>query len=115
MCNEEDTVGVPHPIPYQGSKRGLAQVILAYVPDDVDRLIEPFAGSAAVSLAAASDRKAQAFLLNDANAPLMRLWERIIAEPDAIAAAYERIWQAQFADARAYYDEIRDTFNRTGQ
>ena len=45
---------IPHPIPYQGSKRGIAEAILAYFPQHVTRLIEPFAGSAAVTLAAAS-------------------------------------------------------------
>ena len=35
---------VPHPIPYQGSKRGLAPIILAYFPSHFRRLVEPFAG-----------------------------------------------------------------------
>src|SRR5699024_337348 len=34
---------VPHPIPYQGSKRALASTILAFFPDHVRTLIEPFA------------------------------------------------------------------------
>ena len=37
---------LPHPIPYQGSKRNLADQIMRFYPDDFDRLIEPFAGSA---------------------------------------------------------------------
>ena len=37
---------IPHPIPYQGSKRGLAPLIGGYVPDDIDVWYEPFAGSA---------------------------------------------------------------------
>jgi hypothetical protein len=44
-------MSVPHPIPYQGSKRALASAILAYLPEDCVTLIEPFAGSAALSLA----------------------------------------------------------------
>lgn len=106
-------MGIPHPVPYQGSKRGLAQVILSFVPGDVGRLIEPFAGSAAVSLAAAYYSKAHTFLLNDANVPLMSLWERIITRPGEISDDYQEIWQAQFADERAYYDRIRDAFNQT--
>ncbi len=108
-------MGVPHPIPYQGSKRGLASAILAYFPHDVDRLIEPFAGSAAVSLAAASVGKAAAFILNDINAPLMYLWKQIVNDPDATADEYARIWHSQGADARAYYDDVRDRFNRSQQ
>ncbi len=52
----------PHPIPYQGSKRRLAAAILAHAPSGVRRLIEPFAGSAAISLAAAARDLAAALL-----------------------------------------------------
>ena len=37
---------IPHPIPYQGSKRRLASAILRYVPRGANRMVEPFAGSA---------------------------------------------------------------------
>ncbi|MBM3879048.1 MAG: TIR domain-containing protein [Verrucomicrobia bacterium] len=46
---------VPHPIPYQGSKRNLAPAILGYFPERVGTLIEPSAGSAALGLASASE------------------------------------------------------------
>jgi len=36
---------LPHPIPYQGSKRSLAPTIGRYVPDDIGTWCEPFAGS----------------------------------------------------------------------
>ena len=52
---------VPHPIPYQGSKRNLAPIILSYFPPRFRRLVEPFAGSAAVSLAVAQRRLAEQF------------------------------------------------------
>src|SRR5438445_6593435 len=45
---------VPQPFPYQGSKRNLAPAILGFFPEGVGTLIEPFAGSAAITLAAAS-------------------------------------------------------------
>ena len=35
-------MNLPHPIPYQGSKRILARFILEYFPNEVDTLIEPF-------------------------------------------------------------------------
>lgn len=35
---------IPHPIQYQGSKRNLAPMILRYFPENVETLIEPFAG-----------------------------------------------------------------------
>ncbi len=44
-------IRVPRPFPYQGSKRGIAKHILRYFPAHVHRLIEPFCGSGAVSIA----------------------------------------------------------------
>ena len=104
---------VPHPIPYQGSKRNLAGVILPYMPADTRRIIEPFAGSAAVSLAAAHGRQSLAFLLNDINQPLIELWQAIINAPETVASAYAQLWQEQQGQERDYYDQVRERFNRT--
>jgi DNA adenine methylase len=104
---------VPHPIPYQGSKRGLAPTILKYAPRHVARLVEPFAGSAAISLAAAQRKLAARFWINDAHQPLTALWSRIIDHPNAIAAEYRRLWEAQLGRERDYFDEVRDLFNKS--
>jgi DNA adenine methylase len=106
-------MGIPHPIPYQGSKRKLADTILQYLPADIDRLVEPFAGSAAVSIAAAYNGKASQFLLNDLNVPLMVLWERIINQPTDIAMGYQVLWERQQGKEKEYYAFVRDEFNRT--
>ena len=103
----------PASIPYQGSKRFLAPAILAHFPQDTHRLLEPFAGAAAVSLAAACAGKAQAFALNDINAPLMKLWAWIVDSPEAVAAAYRKLWESQWDREREYYDLVRESFNRT--
>jgi len=104
---------VPHPIPYQGSKRNLASIIAGYFPHDTDRLIEPFAGSAAVSLYAAQYQKASRFILNDVNAPLMALWDAIIHRPDTLAKHYARLWKLQQGQEREFYDLVRARFNRS--
>ncbi len=104
---------MPQPIPYQGSKRNIARQILAFFPGGVETLIEPFAGSAAVSVAAAYSQKAKNFYLNDLNKPLMDLLEIIINHPRQIADEYEKLWQAQLGQERTYYDFIRDEFNKT--
>lgn len=106
-------MAVPHPIPYQGSKRQLAPRILRYFPPSVDRLIEPFAGSAALSLAAAQSGKANRFLLNDLNASLINLWWHIIHKPEMVADYYEKLWHMQQGRERAFYDGVRLRFNRT--
>jgi DNA adenine methylase len=105
--------GVPHPIPYQGSKRNLAPIILSYFPPHISRLVEPFAGSAAISLATAYRRLADRFLVNDAHPPIVELWRAIIERPEDLADEYRQLWQAQLGQEREYYDTIREKFNRT--
>jgi len=104
---------VPHPIPYQGSKRYLAETILNYFPANAERLVEPFAGSAALSLAAAASGQAEMFLLNDINVPLITLWDAIINHPEALGRRYEQLWVAQLNDKRRFYDLVRTRFNKT--
>jgi len=104
---------LPHPIPYQGSKRALARRILPLFPKEKVRLFEPFAGSAAVAIAAVANGRAKSVVLNDANEPLMLLWRRIIEEPDNLLSTYEHLWNAQIGGERQYYDHVRDEFNKT--
>lgn len=104
---------LPHPIPYQGSKRALTHTILRYFPTERVRLFEPFAGSAAVSLAAVANGLVDKVVLNDANVPLMKLWERIIDTPGVVASHYKRLWTTQLGDERRYYDRVRDRFNKS--
>jgi len=108
-----DEVNVPHPIPYQGSKRAIARHILPYIPVGTKRLVEPFAGSAAVSLAVACRKKAQLFWLNDSNEPLANLWLSIINEPTKVLTAYQRLWQEQEGQEADYYKQVREKFNKT--
>jgi DNA adenine methylase len=104
---------VPHPIPYQGSKRGIAPIILSYFPAHFQRLVEPFAGSAAISLATAYKGLADRFVINDAHAPIIDLWKEIVERPEELAIAYKRLWQAQLGQEREYYDHVRRKFNKT--
>lgn len=103
----------PHPIPYQGSKRNLAPVILSYFPLHTARLVEPFAGSAAISLASAYKGLADRFLINDAHQPIIDLWREIIERPGELADKYRELWRAQLGREREYYDTVREKFNRT--
>ena len=109
---------VPHVIPYQGSKRLLAPAILAVLqqrhtelPDQTERavrrLYEPFAGSAALTLAAAHAGLAEQYVVADSYAPLVALWREIVDAPTALALAYQQIWQTGDYDAvrRAFHAE----------
>ena len=106
---------LPHPIPYQGSKRNLASEILRYFPSRIDVLYEPFAGSAAITIAAAANRLANRFHINDLNQPLMNLWREIIENPEEISSKYRQLWLAQDGDPKSHYIQVREEFNRTGR
>jgi len=104
---------IPHPIPYQGSKRRLAPLILSYVSHGANRLIEPFVGSGAVTLAAATRGLAQSYVLGDSLEPLAHLWRLIIEAPNNISTMYQNIWEAQFPSPRDHYLKVRAEYNKT--
>jgi DNA adenine methylase len=104
---------IPHPIQYQGSKRNLAPVILKYFPEKVERLIEPFAGTGAVSVACASAGGAEKYWLNDHNKPLSELLELIVSKPEEVADYYDELWNQQHSDSLAHYYQVREKFNKT--
>ena len=104
---------VAHPFPYQGSKRSICRHILPHIPASTSRLVEPFCGSAAVSLAVAAQGRAKRFWLNDANVPLMALWREILERPLQLADRYENLWREQLADRKAFFFQVRRQFNQT--
>lgn len=106
---------VPQPFPYQGSKRRLAPAILAVFPPRVATLIEPFAGSAALTLAAAARGLADRYWLNDLNPALVELWRAILDSPEQLARQYDVLWRAQLTDRRRFFDQVRADFNRSGR
>jgi DNA adenine methylase len=103
---------VPHPIPYQGSKRRLAQAILSHIASGrYERLVEPFVGSGAVTLAAAKCERFRRFWLGDKLEPLASLWARIVENPEPIADEYEDLWHRERRRPIDGYYEIRSEFN----
>ena len=104
---------IPHLVQYQGSKRNLAPQILHFFPKNFfGRLIEPFAGSAAITIACAVENKAEHFLVNDLNRPLIELLKLVIDDPKYTAKKYREIWTDQKYDSIEHYYEIREKFNR---
>jgi DNA adenine methylase len=103
---------IPHPIPYQGSKRWLAATICACIPKDTGTLFEPFAGSAAVSLHAAARGSANRFVIGDLHRPIADLWQAIINSPHDLADDYERLWLEQSKVGKSHFTQVRTAFNR---
>jgi len=109
---------VPHIVQYQGSKRNLAPQILPYFPQKFHRLIEPFAGMAAITIATAQQKRAEEYLINDINFPLITLLESAIETPELLAANYDRLWREQFdyiGGSVEHYYHVRNLFNNGNQ
>lgn len=103
----------PHPIPYQGSKRRLAPAILSFIPKGrFRRMVEPFGGSAAITLAAAKSGLCEQFVIADILRPLAGIWTAILDRPQELSNAYRELWQSQFkSDPAVRFNEIRAEFN----
>lgn len=108
----------PHIVQYQGSKRLLAPQILQYMPRQFNRLIEPFAGMAAVSIAVAQRQLAERFFVNDLNAPLVEILQAAIETPADLVRSYSDVWNEQFSypdGSVAHFYKVRDDFNAGNQ
>lgn len=103
----------PQPFQYQGSKRVIASTILSKLDmRSYSLLVEPFAGSAAVSIRAAMEEKVSSIWLNDANEPLIHLWDAILHDTENLIEQYTEIWEAQRYNPKEYYCKVRMRFNR---
>ena len=103
----------PQAFQYQGSKRRLAGRILDCLPVRMNRLVEPFAGSGALSIACAQRGRSEAYWLNDANRPLSELLGLIVERPEEVADFYRSVWRDRSVDHLRHYYSVRDRFNRT--
>jgi len=108
----------PHIVQYQGSKRLLAPRILQYMPLHFERLVEPFAGMAAITIAVAQNRMADSFVVNDLNTPLVEILCDAIENPSGLVEAYSKIWNEQFSyegGSVAHFYKVRNDFNAGDQ
>lgn len=102
---------LPHPIPYQGSKRKLAPIIDRYLPRSIGTFYEPFAGSAAMTIYAAYHRRAERFVVADSLESMVSLLRSIVENPEQTAAQYSEIWEGHRKDAYGFFNEVRDRYN----
>ena len=111
-------MNTPHIVQYQGSKRILAPQILRYLPLHFERLIEPFAGMAAITVAVAQQKRAFRYVVNDINQPLIALLTEAIQTPEQLIAKYKSLWNGQFdypGGSVDHYYHVRELFNEGEQ
>jgi len=104
----------PHIVQYQGSKRLLAPQILQYMPRRFNRLLEPFSGMAAISIAVASENRANEFYINDLNEPIIQILKMAIDFPDDLIEKYTSVWTEQFSHSGGHIEHfyfVRNRFN----
>ncbi len=94
-------------VKWAGGKRPLIPYIMASLPPSFGAYYEPFLGGGAVFLALA-DRIGEA-VLSDANAELIRAYQVIQADPEALIALLERHKEAH--GEADYYYKVRDRYN----
>ena len=84
------------------------------MPKRFNRMVEPFAGSAAMTIAVAAERRAASYVVNDINGPLVRLIESVVLDTVGFLRDYSDVWNAQFSfpDGHvAHFYKVRDDFN----
>lgn len=109
---------VPHIVQYQGSKRILAPQILCYMPRQFERLVEPFAGMAAITIAVARQERAKEYLVNDVNGPIVDVLQSAIETPEALLSSYSAVWNEQFVYEKGsieHFYKVREEFNQGNQ
>ena len=102
---------LPHPIPYQGSKRKLSPIIGRYLPESIATFYEPFAGSAAMTIYSAYHGRADRFVVADSLGPMVTLLRSIVEKPDQIAVRYREVWKGQREGDHNFFNEVRDRYN----
>lgn len=102
---------LPHPIPYQGSKRKLAPVIANYLPEQIAVFYEPFCGSAAMTIYAAHKHMARRFVIADSLAPIVELQRAVVEQPAETAKHYRAIWEGQKDGDTGYFNKVRARYN----
>ncbi|MCL2592492.1 MAG: Dam family site-specific DNA-(adenine-N6)-methyltransferase [Defluviitaleaceae bacterium] len=104
----------PHIVQYQGSKRLLAPQILQYMPRKFNRLLEPFSGMAAITIATAKENRASEYHINDLNEPIVSILKMAINAPTTLIETYTEVWTEQFSYAEGHLEHfyyIRSRFN----
>ena len=69
---------------------------------------------AAISIAVASQNRTNRFVINDLNAPLVKLLQEAIENPEQLINDYEQVWKEQFSYGEnhvQHYYLVRERFN----
>lgn len=112
-------VEIVPPLRWVGGKRALSHEIMAWLPEKINRYVEPFLGGGTVFLAALSQQRAASYRVNDVNPDLVNLWVHLKENNDHLRetlrefkTSYDAL-PGMDAKRRRYY-EFREEFNADG-
>ena len=107
-------------IKWSGSKRIQSEQIISYFPKYMGTYYEPFCGGCSVlyQLMVSDEKFARDFVCSDTNPDLIDLWNVVKDNPEELFDEYSKMWsKMQSMDnkgmKRAYFEEIRNEFNKT--
>lgn len=104
---------------YTGIKRNLAPEILSYFPKDIDVFIEPFCGSASITLTMIKNGwNVRKYIISDSNENVVKLLNRCKTDPYSLIDTYYGYYQSfnkeMSADGRKnIFNLVRSDFNKT--
>lgn len=96
-------------VKWAGGKRRLVPFVARHLALPARRLVEPFAGGAAVSLALADE--VDSVWLNDVNEDLMDVYVQLRDAPDEYIEAAGRLFAPETNSEKTYY-RLREAFHR---
>jgi DNA adenine methylase len=103
-------------IKWTGSKRFQADQIVKYFPKEINRYLEPFAGSCSILWEVMnSDIQVNSYVVSDLNIDLINLWNEVKEHPYKLSIDYKFFWEELNSlsdDARnSFWYKMRDEFN----
>lgn len=93
---------------WAGGKRRLVPYLAQFIPLPAQRLVEPFAGSAALSLALAAS--VESLWLNDLNPELINVFRQLKEHPSRLIDRTKDLFDPVNNTAEVYY-QLRNVFN----
>lgn len=97
-----------------GGKRRLLPELLQHVPDDCERVVEPFAGGLALSFALATERPGLEVVANDLLTPLVDIYRAVQHTVEGFIDELEGYTDAYLvgdkATRKAFYYAVRDRY-----
>lgn len=98
-------------IKYTGSKRILAPEILSYFPKKIDIMIEPFCGSASLSLTMiANNWDVNKYIVSDNNIHVVNLLKLCQSQPFHLINTYEKFWNEFNSDKNNIIEKRKEIY-----